>query len=349
MNSKNIIGSIITAWILASCGTPNKKNQHIKDIHTDSIHQQITKKELSDTLSHTKKNTLTVQPDVMLFDIQEMIKKKDAAITIADGKSLLWMLGSLDVDNIIKQYNPQLASTQKEWYNRSRQDIRSLDTLYVPRIFPSMKEFFSPQLDTFLVHNPQIKDSVEDDQTVIIVTELPNWHFWLWFYENGILQLAYPVSIWDWWRHRDKVQERKTKSRKKIRYQWRSPQWRFWVKRKHANKKSKANDSMAYFLELIWERWLWLHGQKTQSKRQSHWCFRQPQLAAKMLFERVVADSTDWTPFVSYWNPNKIELDSAKYYTEIHPELKEAWLKKQDTIKKNTQKDTIKTLLWKKD
>lgn len=340
MNSKQLIWSIITAGILASCWTPNTTDNN-NEIYSDSISTEKTKKELTETLSHNKKNTVSLQPDVMLFDIQEMIKQKDPSIFVADGKSLLWMLGSLDVDTIIKTYNPHLLEDVKPWHNRSRQDVRSIDTLYVPRIFPSMKEFFNPELETFLANNPGLKDSVMEDRTVIIVTELPNWNFWLGYYQDGLLELAYPISIGDWKRHKDKFN--------RTRYQWRSPQWRYWIKRKHANKRSRARDSMAYFLELIWERWLWLHGQKTQSKRQSHGCFRQPQLAAKMLFERVVADSTDGTPFVSQRSPNKVEMDSTKYYTQLHPNLKEEWLKRQDTLKSDIQQDTIKVLLWKKE
>ncbi len=327
------------AWILAWCWTPKNKNNTWEITYKDSAIEQ-TQKELTDTLSHNKKNTITIQPDVILFDIQEMMKEKDPSISVADGKSLLWMLGSLDVDTIIKQYNPHLLAGEKPWHNRSRQDVRGIDTLYVPRIFPSMKDFFNPELENFLFNNPALRDSVMDDKTVIIVTELPNGHFWLGYYQDGILQLAYPISIWDWKRHKDKFN--------RTRYQWRSPQWRFWVKRKHANKRSKARDSMAYYLELVSERWLWLHGQKTQSKRQSHGCFRQPQLAAKMLFERVVADSTDWTPFVSQRTPNKTEMDSTKYYTQIHPALKDERLKRQDTLKASNQKDTIEALLQKK-
>ena len=242
MNPKNLIGSIITAWILASCWTPKNKN-HLNENTPDSLQTNNNKKELIKIFSE-KKNNFVAQPEVMLFDIKDMIKKKDPAIIVADGKSLLRMLWSLDVDSIIKIYNPQLAATQKTWYNWSRQDIRTLDTLYVPRIFPSMKSFFNPQLNSFLINKPEIKENIQDDQTVIIVTELPDWYFWLWYYEEWKLQLAYPVSIWDWSRHRDKATERNIHSRKQIRYQWRSPQWRFWIKRKQANKKSKANDSI---------------------------------------------------------------------------------------------------------
>ena len=57
-----------------------------------------------------------------------------------------------------------------------------------------------------------------------------------------------------------------------------------------------------------------------------------------MLFDRVEADSANWTPFVAKRNLNKTELDSAKYYTQIHPELKKARLKKQESIKKDKNK-----------
>lgn len=63
-----------------------------------------------------------------------------------------------------------------------------------------------------------------------------------------------------------------------------------------------------------------------------------------MLSERVIADSTDGTPFVSYRQPRKIELDSTKYYTQIHPERKKEWLLRQDSIKALAQKDTIQIL-----
>ncbi|MEI7477766.1 MAG: hypothetical protein WCJ81_04595 [bacterium] len=54
-----------------------------------------------------------------------------------------------------------------------------------------------------------------------------------------------------------------------------------------------------------------------------------------MLFDRAVAseDSSQATRFVSYWQPSEVELDSTKYFTKIHPELKEEWLRKRDSIK----------------
>jgi hypothetical protein len=70
------------------------------------------------------------------------------------------MLGKLDVNEIIKLYNPQLAKSKNENYDWSNVNIKSLDTLIVPRIFPSMKEFFKPQLEEFLIDNPQLADSV---------------------------------------------------------------------------------------------------------------------------------------------------------------------------------------------
>ncbi|MEI7477767.1 MAG: hypothetical protein WCJ81_04600 [bacterium] len=47
-----------------------------------------------------------------MFDIKALMKSHDPVIKDADGKNLLWMLGSLDANAIINTYNPQIADLE---------------------------------------------------------------------------------------------------------------------------------------------------------------------------------------------------------------------------------------------
>lgn len=74
----------------------------------------------------------------------------------------------------------------------------------MPAIFPSVKEFFLPNIDNFLADKPRIQQIMNDfftkypeakrkfdeDKTCVITTKLPNGKMGTAYYENGLLQLA---------------------------------------------------------------------------------------------------------------------------------------------------------------
>jgi hypothetical protein len=70
------------------------------------------------------------------------------------------VLGKLDVNDIIRIYNPTLAATKPANFDRTRINLKSLDTIIVPHIFPSMKDYFSSSLDDFIADKPEIADSL---------------------------------------------------------------------------------------------------------------------------------------------------------------------------------------------
>ena len=82
--------------------------------------------------------------------------------------------------------------------------------------------------------------------------------------------------------------------------------------------------------------------QKKWGKRESHGCFRVPQLAWLLFDRQTVVDSLHWDPMIALWKQNSAELDSVEYYTKNRG-LAKPWLAKQDTIPNpNPYKNAIK-------
>jgi hypothetical protein len=81
-------------------------------------------------------------------------------VTISKRFSLGHVLGKLDVNDIIRIYNPALAATKEANFDRTRVNLKSLDTIIVPHIFPSMKDLFSPSLEDFLLDKTELAGSV---------------------------------------------------------------------------------------------------------------------------------------------------------------------------------------------
>ncbi len=355
MNSKQFAATIGAAVLLAWCWPDEQKKSTDHTSKKDSITKQ-NDKNLHDTLSH---NTAEYYDStkVTRFIIKDLIKGDSPALKVTESKSLAYMLWGPDVNDIIKRYNPHIAKTRPSNYNRTRHDIRTLDTLYVPNIFPSMESFFSPSLTEFLKDKPQLRDSVWGLQTVTIVTELPDGSFGMWFYKNGSLSIASPTSIGKWTWHSDPKTQK--------RYHGKSPQWKFRFGHRAIRKRSNSRDAMAYFnqvfdtkvgndeVERRWlgRHWQWINTSRTKvptadslhrnkkdslvqkkwGKRESHGCFRVPQLAWLLFDRQTVVDSLHWDPMIALWKQSSAELDSVEYYTKNRG-LAKPWLAKQDTI-----------------
>ena len=354
MNSKQRV-SMVTASIILSWCWWEKWKEKIDNQSTKKIQQKDTIRNIKNTLiakddsSSTQYNTYNIWDEVVdTFDIKDLIKKRDPLLINSKRFSLVYMLWKLDVNEIIRKYNPNLAKTKNQDYDWSGINIKTLDTIIVPRIFPSMKDFFKPAIEDFLIDKPQLADSVWTRRTVIIVAQRPDKKMWLWFYNNGILEFAWPVSIGNWTRNKDA----KTK-------QWFkavTPQWVFQVIRKDPNHRSTPNrDAMPNFLEINaynnkWDlRWLWRHGwQYVDWLPHSHGCIRFVHLLTKASLENIVWSMVPWegTPFIAQRVPFPSDLDSIKYYTKLHPELAKERISRQDTIlEPNMYTDKIKKRL----
>ena len=287
MNSKKIIWSIITAWILASCGTPNNKNQQTKDIHTDSTHQQVTKKELTNILFRNKEIPEIIRPDVITLDIDTIKKSKDIEdMALLNHikkhyKSLWIMLWWTDAKIIMQKYNQHIK-------NGINENINNVDTLYVPRISPSLVGFFDNRLEDFLSKHDTINNLAWDNKHVIITTKNNVGMFSTWVYINWSLAYAYAASPWKTWYQKD---------RKNWNYHAFTPLWSYIITRIKADKKSDKNDYMAFYLWFYDPRWIWLHASQLVNGKindtlfmqnwQSHGCIRWVHIYRYLTYKEI--------------------------------------------------------------
>lgn len=148
--------------------------------------------------------TQTINEKIFSYNIKELIKKNDPLITTSKSYSMIYGLGTQDLEPILKKYNPHLMKKGKTIEQRKETSYKNIDSLQVPAIFPSVKDFFLPNIDSFLADKPEIQQVMNDfftkypeakkkfdiDKTCVITTKLPNGKMGTAYYENGLLQLA---------------------------------------------------------------------------------------------------------------------------------------------------------------
>lgn len=294
----------------------------------------------------------------LTYNIEDLRKNKDPLITNTSRHSLLLMLGEQDANTIIQQYNPEIAVTKSTDFDWKWVSIFQLDSLNIPQVFPSVKDFFKPDLWEFLQDKPELQKIIYDffekhpatkekfakEKTCIIQTNLPNGKMGIAYYENGKLEIAGPTSIGDgkWYKW----------------YHARSPQWGFYIITKNANKRNKQGDRMPYYLEFNAYnknnnlRGLWIHWwQLVTGDPKSHGCSRFVHVLTKPLFEKVERTDTitdPWTPVFAQWNPYKRELDSVKYYQKQSDKKIQEYLERTQDDSTNIYRKKIEERFQKK-
>lgn len=301
------------------------------------------------------------QDTTITYTIKELLKNKDALVTNSKNFSLLYVLGEQDVNTIIKQYNPHLAKQKPDNFDWRWTKFTGLDSLIIPKVFPSVKEFFLEDLWDFLQdkqwlqetmqrffsHYPKAAEVFKENETCIIQTKLPNETMGIAYYENGKLLLAAPASIGNGKRYPNPIHIPWEDSK----FHARSPQWAFFIIDKVAHKRNRQWDNMPYYMEFNartkqWNlRWLGIHGwQLVTGDPKSHWCSRFVHALAKPLFEKAQKTTSvenPWTPVFAYREPYQEELDSVHYYTKTHPKKIETFLARTEQEIDNPYREKI--------
>lgn len=321
MNSKQFIRSMVSAGILTWCWTPRNKNDENNILHTDSIVHQQTKKELADTLLQVQEINEDANSDVIMLNIDAIQDSKDIAdISLSkhiknNYKSMWVMLWWTDGNEIMRKYNPQI----KKWINASINDI---DTLYVPRISPSLRGFFNENLEDFLAAHDTISTLTWNNKNVIITTKNDVGMFSTAVYVSWKLQYAYAASPW---------MTGKQHSRKGWRFQAFTPMWSYIITKAKADKKSDQHDYMAFYLWFYEPRGIWLHGSQLVNGKindtsfranwQSHGCIRWVHIYRYLTFKKIkpLFDARkEWhgdpIAVVNYRTPSESEKKDAEWY-----------------------------------
>lgn len=344
-----IVGSLL--WCTPS--SPNTKSTSLTETVETTISGDSAKEKKKTT---AREITETIDEKVFSYNIKDLIKKNDPLITTSKSYSMIYALGTQDLELILKNYNPHLMKKGKTIEQRKETSYKNIDKLEVPAIFPSVKEFFLPNIDNFLADKPHIQQIMRDffskypeakkkfdiDKTCVITTKLPNGKMGTAYYENGQLQLAWPTSIGNGKRYRNKYRNGWEDSY----FHARSPQGWFFFRTYVPKKRNKDGDAMTNYLELNATnkqgnlRGLWYHGwQRVTGDPASHGCFRFINMLSDQLAKKVKI--TKWengeiktygTPCFAGWEPYTQELDSVDYYTKWHPNLAKNRLEKQDKI-----------------
>lgn len=372
--NKNIVWTALIVGSLLWCTPETSNNKPTREEETITRPFPIdSMKEKKDTIAH--EITETINEKVFTYNIKNLIKEHNALVTNSKSYSLVYGLGTQDLEPILKKYNPHLMKNGKSIAALKETSYRNIDSLQVPAVFPSVKDFFLPDIDIFLNDKPLIqqvmndffskypeaKKKFDEDKTCVITTKLPNGKMWTAYYENGILQLAWPTSIGNGNRYRNKHRS----NWEDAYFHARSPQGWFFFTSFIPKKRNKDRDAMTNYLELNAtnkqgnSRGLWYHGwQRVTGEPSSHGCFRFINMLSDPLAKKI--QLTKWekweiktygTPCFAAREPYKQELDSVDYYTKRHPNLAKNWLEKQNKIRSedaNPYKEKIAKLLGEK-
>ena len=323
MQSALLVWGIAVAW----CNDTHTPSQNSKTLPNDTTHQTI------DTLSTT--STTIIAPVYSPKDSLCEILRGDSVVMIDIGacktsnkeedkvllrnfkqKSLHAMLGEHDAARIIEKYNPHL------WKNALHKDIRTIDTLYVPRYSnEELEAFFDPDLATFLTKHETLHKLVGANKHAIISTKSPSWLYCVGVYTDGKLRYAYPFSPWVGWVDYEPAVNGDRRSKKQREFRRFTPMGSYVIQQMDADRQSKVHDFMTFFLSYYPPRGLGGHGwQLVNGKERSHGCERLVHVYAYLTFiwlEKYFDDYTQgiWLPIIvaNDWVPTEQQIADAAH------------------------------------
>jgi hypothetical protein len=86
---------------------------HIDEQTSKGVHDTLSQKDSENTTGYFDPSIASC------YSIKDLMKQKDPLVTISKRFSLGHVLGKLDVNDIIRIYNPKLAATKAAGFDRS--------------------------------------------------------------------------------------------------------------------------------------------------------------------------------------------------------------------------------------
>jgi hypothetical protein len=231
-------------------------------------------------------------------------------------KSLRAMLGDHDAAKILAKYNPQLGE------NAINKDIRTIDTLFVPRCSNAeLAAFFDTDLTVFLTKHETLKKLVGVNKHALISTKSPSGIYCIGVYTDGKLRYAYPFSPGIGGKDHEPAVNGDTRSYKAREFRRFTPMGSYVIQDMDVDRQSKVHDFMTFFLSYYPPRGLGGHwGQLVNGKERSHGCERLVHVYAYLTFiglEKYFDDYMNGTglPVIvaNDWEPTKQQITDAAH------------------------------------